>query len=287
MTRCTIVIATYNRRRVLAATLRRLRALPESPPIVVVDNGSRDGTARLVRREAPDVRLIVLPENIGAAARTIGARTASTPYVAFCDDDCWWEPGAIPLAVARLDAQPGVAVVNARVVVREDEDDEACTLMAASALPKRTAYPGRAIGQFMAGASIVRRDAFLAAGGYDRRYLIGAEESLLAIDLLERGWELIYDDDVVLHHAPSHVARHTALRRTLVMRNRLWTSWLRRSPRAAARATLRLVGAALRDPAARAALASALRGLPWVVRERRPVHARVERLMETLVELPA
>ncbi|HZO93745.1 MAG TPA: glycosyltransferase [Candidatus Baltobacteraceae bacterium] len=286
MSACTVVIATYNRRRVLAGTLRKLTALPEAPSIVVVDNGSRDGTARTVAREFPEVLLLRLPRNVGAAGRTVGARAAKTRYVAFCDDDCWWEPGAIAHASALLDAHPGVAVLNARVVVN-GAVDEACALMERSTLPKRTACPGRAIGQFMAGASIVRRDAFLEAGGYDERYLIGAEESLLAVDLLERGWELIYADELVLHHAPSPVARATDVRRRLVMRNRLWTMWLRRSPRAVRRATFALACDALHDPVARAALAGALRGLPWIVRERRAVRPQVERMMERLIELPA
>src|SRR5579875_2284303 len=117
MSACTVVIATHNRRRVLAGTLHKLRALPEAPPIVVVDNGSRDGTARTVAREFPDVLLVRLPRNRGAAGRTVGARAATTRYVAFCDDDCWWEPRAIARAAALLDAFPGVAVLNARVVV--------------------------------------------------------------------------------------------------------------------------------------------------------------------------
>ncbi len=286
MTDCTIVVATFNRRRVVDATLRRLTALPEAVPIIVVDNGSCDGTARTIRARRPSVRVLPLAANIGAAARTEGVRAATTRYVAFCDDDCWWQPGSLAEGVRLLDAHPGVALINARVVVRGGCDD-ACALMAASMLPKRTACPGRAIAQFMAGAAIVRRDAFLAAGGFDRRYHIGAEESLLALDLLESGWEMIYCDRLVVHHAPSPLARRPAERRRLVMRNRLWTSWLRRSPSAVRRATLEMVLAALHDPNARAALAAALRGLPWIVRERRPVRPQVERLMESLTELPA
>jgi GT2 family glycosyltransferase len=287
VTRCTVVIATYNRRTLLDTTLRTLRALPDAPQIVVVDNGSRDGTARMVRRAHPGVRLVALPSNIGAAARTAGARIASTPYIAFCDDDCCWEPGALTRGVALLDAHPEVALLNAHVVVGEGRSDEACALMAASTLPKRSACPGRAIGMFMAGAALVRRETFLDAGGYDVRYHIGAEESLLALDLLERGWELIYSPELILHHVPSPIGREPRTRRRLVLRNRLWTAWLRRSPRTAWSATLALALAALRDPIARAALASALRGLPWVVRERRPVHRAVEQLVDSLTELPA
>jgi GT2 family glycosyltransferase len=284
---CTIVIASFNRRQILDATLRRLSELPAAPPLVVVDNGSTDGTAAMVRERWPAVRLVELPENRGAAARNEGVRVATTRYVAFCDDDCWWGPGTIARAVALLDAHPEVALLNARVVVRDEERiDEACTLMAASPLPKRSACPGPAIASFMAGASVVRRGAFLAVGGYHERYHIGAEESLLALDLLAGGWEMVYVDDLVVHHHPYPAGRTPERRRRLMLRNRLWTAWLRRSARGAWRATVRLLREGTRDPVARAALKDAVAGLPWVLRERRPVDRRVEALLDALPHPP-
>jgi GT2 family glycosyltransferase len=284
---CTVVVATYNRRRLLDATLTRLCALPEAPHVIVVDNGSEDGTAEFALARYPGVQLISLPSNIGAAARTVGARAAAARYVAFCDDDCWWQPGSLARAVQLLDAHPDVALLNARVVVHQSWIDPACDLMASSGLPKRTGCPGTAIGSFMAGASVVRRAAFLAAGGYEPRFHIGAEESLLALDLLDAGWELIYAADLILHHAPSDEGRQPQGRRLLVMRNRLWTAWLRRRWRVVWSSTAALARAGRRDPIARAALSAALRGLPWIVRARRPVGSRVERLLETITELPA
>ncbi|HEX3550013.1 MAG TPA: glycosyltransferase family 2 protein [Candidatus Elarobacter sp.] len=287
VTDCTIVIASYNRRDQLDATLRRIDAFPDGPPVVVVDDGSTDGTAAMLRERWPGIRAIALQRNVGAFARNAGVLAARTRYVAFCDDDCWWEPDSIARAVALLDAHPEVALLNARVVVRADERvDEACTAMAVSPLPKRSACPGRAIATFMAGAAIVRREAFLAAGGYHERYHIGAEEPLVALELLDRGWEMVYVDNLVLHHHPYAAGRVPARRRRRVLRNRLWTAWLRRSLRGAWRSTLALLRQGCSDPVARAALADALRGLPWVLRERRPVARRVEALLDSLPRPP-
>jgi GT2 family glycosyltransferase len=285
-TACTIVVATHNRRQCLAGTLARLGALPERPDIIVVDNASHDGTASYVRRSFPEVRVLELPRNIGAAARNIGVREAVTPYVAFCDDDCWWEPGALQRGIDLLDEHSGVALINARVVVDGARTDGSCSVMACSRVPKRSTCPGTAIVQFMAGATLMRRVAFLDAGGYDQRYHVGAEESLLAMDLLERGWEFVYHSDVVVNHAPHRGDRRPRARRIAVTRNRLWTAWLRRSPAGVAALTLAAARLALHDGVALQALLAALRGLPWIVRERRCVNARVERLMSFAVELP-
>lgn len=283
---CTIVIASYNRREILDQTLAKLTALPSAPPVVVVDNGSTDGTGAMVERRWPSVRVIRLPENRGAAARNEGVRAAPTRYVAFCDDDCWWDPGTLVRAVALLDAHPDVALLNARVVVRGQCVDETCAAMAESPLPKRSTCPGCAIASFMAGASVVRRDAFLSVGGYHERYHIGAEEPLPALDLLDRGWEMLYVDDLVVHHHPATAGRVPERRRRLILRNRLWTAWLRRSARGAWRATLALVREARHDPVARGALKDAMFGLSWIVRERRPVNRRVEALLDALPHPP-
>ncbi|OMQ15783.1 hypothetical protein A7K94_0207135, partial [Modestobacter sp. VKM Ac-2676] len=66
--------------------------------MIVVDNASADGTADAVRAATPRVDVLGLPANAGAVARTDGVRRATTPYVAFADDDSWWEPGALQRA---------------------------------------------------------------------------------------------------------------------------------------------------------------------------------------------
>lgn len=272
---CSIVIATYNRASTLRNTLEHLCRLPEKPPIVVVDNGSRDDTRQVADAFRDRVAFMRLDRNIGAAARTVGARAAGTKLLAFCDDDCWWAPNALTLAEKRFERNARVGVINARVLVRGDERvDPACEAMRSAGTPDRD---GIAIAYFMAGASIIRRDAYLQAGGYHERYHIGAEESLLSLDIAARGWELWYCDDVVLYHYPCMTNRVPEQRRRLALRNRLWTMWLRLSASAALRGTRAYIRRARHDPLVREALYDALRGLPWIVRERKPIPAELER----------
>src|SRR5215207_6683861 len=112
-----VVIATRDRAHELERTLRELAALPERPEVIVVDNGSRDGTPARAARAHPGARVIALGANHGAAARNAGVEASSGRYVAFCDDDSCWAPGALARAAALLDAHPQIGLLAARVLV--------------------------------------------------------------------------------------------------------------------------------------------------------------------------
>jgi GT2 family glycosyltransferase len=278
----TAVIATRNRCPELCATLERLSALPERPGIIVVDNGSRDGTARAVQRAFPGVELITLRRNLGACARNVGVRRARTPYVALNDDDSWWEPGALSKAVAVLEASPRTGIVAAATMVGPDATPDPLNgVMAASPLRAGT-LPGPRVLGFLGCAAVARKQAYLAAGGYSRLLFIGGEEELLAYDLAAKGWPVSYRADVVAHHWPSPV-RDARRRRTLETRNRILVAWLRRPWSRAAADTVRLARTAGRDANAGRALAETAIRLPAALLLRRRLPAQVEadiRLLE-------
>lgn len=260
-----VVIATRNRRDDLLASLACLTALPEQPPVVVVDNASDDGTPEAVSARFPTVKLLALDRNRGAAARNLGVAELSTPYVAFCDDDSWLEPGSLRRAAAAFGRYPSLGLIAARILVGPERKLDPTSAAMAGATPP--GLPGPEVDGFVACGALVRRRAFLDAGGFCEHFLIGGEEALLAIDMRAAGWRLCYLDEVSAVHMPNSGDRGD--RSWLRMRNDLWTSWLRRPATEVARDTLALTGVAVKDPAARRALLSALRGLPWVLEARR------------------
>ena len=149
--RVTVAVITHNRREELARTLAQLAGLPEKPAIVVVDNGSDDGSAAYVRWSHPAVLLIAARRNLGAVGRNLALRHVMTPYVAFCDDDTWWEPGSLARAADALDAHPDVAAVTARIVVDPSgEDDPIVPELAHSPVAGRPGLPGPALLSIMA-----------------------------------------------------------------------------------------------------------------------------------------
>ncbi|GGS98376.1 glycosyltransferase family 2 protein [Streptomyces chromofuscus] len=278
--RTTVVVITKDRRVELLRTLRIMGDLPERPRIVVTDNDSGDGTAEAVARDFPDVLLLRPGRNLGAVGRNLAIRHVRTPYVAFCDDDTWWDPGSLRRAADLLDAHPQLAAVTARIVVEPSgEEDPVVAELRDSPLTGPDWLPGPALGSFLAAATVMRVDAFRAVGGFHAGLWIGGEEELLATDLLRRGHWLCYAPELTIHHAASPLRDSTA-RRVLGLRNTLWFTWLRRPWRSALRRTGHLLRTVPRDRASVRAFALAAAGLPWVLKQRDPVPADLEaRLM--------
>lgn len=257
----TVVVASRDRRDELTATLGRHRA-----PVVLVDNGSTDGTPEAVRTAHPDVDVVRLGRNLAAAARTIGVRRARTPYVAFADDDSWWAPGSLHAAAEVLAARPEVGAVTATTLVGPagDRDPFSETLAASPLRGRHGDLPGPRVIGFMACATMVRRTDFLAVGGFDDVVRFPGEEERLAWDLTAAGADLVLAPAVVVHHHPSPRRSAPAARRRGVARSRLLTGVMRLpwSTVAARTATDILSGAPERRGLwdARSDLAAALRG---------------------------
>lgn len=275
-----VAVLTHNRRDEVLDTVAHLTRVADPASIVVVDNASADGTAAALRGRFPAVRVIRLPRNLGAAARNEAVRAIAAPYVAFADDDTWWAPGALERAADVMDAHPRLAALTARVLVEPGgREDPTCTAMAASPLPNRLGVPGAEIFGMMAGACMMRRTAFLAAGGYEPRLFLGREEMLLAIDLAAAGWAMAFVPSVCVHHRPSP-RRDVIARRRLLLRNGLWCAWLRRAPRHAWGETFAALRDAWRQPVLWPAVLAALAGLPWALRGRQVVPPHVDAALE-------
>jgi len=237
--------------------------------VILVDNGSTDGTVEAVRRAYPQVGVLPLARNEGAHGRTRGVRAAGTAFVAFADDDSWWAPGDLARAVKILSSHPRLAVLNARILVGPEERlDPVCAEMAESALGTPDDLPGPALLGFIACGAIVRTEAFLAVGGFDPVVRFPGEEERVALDLAAAGWGMAYVDEVTVHHHPSPRRDAPARRQAAIWRARVLTG-LMRYPAAELPG---LLGNAVQagEPGLRG-LVRAVRDVPGALRRRRPV----------------
>ena len=226
--RVTVAVMTRNRVAELLGVLDRLVRLPEAPSIMVVDNGSSDGTSQAVMSRFPSIDVVRFRRNLGVEARNCAVRLATTPYVAFNDDDSWWAPGSLVEAASLFDRHPRLGAIAAHVRVEPGGNDDPVSVeMEASPLTGTADVPGTPVLGFLACAVALRREAFLQVGGFERRFHFGGEEQLLATDLAAAGWELRYQPHVSVHHQPSH-QRDRRWRDRRDLRNSLWFFWLRR-----------------------------------------------------------
>jgi N-acetylglucosaminyl-diphospho-decaprenol L-rhamnosyltransferase len=270
--RLSVVLLTHNCAHRIRPILTRLLRL--GVPVIAVDNASSDGTPELLR-QYPGIELVPLRRNIGAAGRNEGALRAQTPYVAFSDDDGWYDSGGLLHAVKMLDRYPSLGLVNARILVgAECYLDPISVEMAASPLAEDAGVPGSVLMSFMAGAAIVRVSAYLEVGGYDPRFFLGGEEETLAFKLVKGGWQMRYVPEAVVHHHPSLEnagrLRHYGFRNTIV------NAWLHRRFGSALRWTLFTVADTPKNKDFVRGVGLTIRSLGWALRERKPMAAALD-----------
>lgn len=210
----TVVVPVRDRPARLA---RLLASLPQSLPVVVVDDGSRDPDR--VAEVATDhhARLVVHPVNRGpAAARNTGLREVRTPYVVFCDSDVVPEPGWLARLRRHLD-DPAVAVAAPRVGGGEDSDTGESwiaryerTRSSLDLGPDPAAVRIRGRVSYVPSACLLARVADLG-DGFDETLRSG-EDVDLVWRLLEQGRTVRYEPAAVVRH-DARVAPHTWLAR--------------------------------------------------------------------------
>jgi GT2 family glycosyltransferase len=270
----TIVVASRDRGNRIVDTLSRLVALTDDWDVILVDDGSQDRTSELVRRALGDsVEVHRLDHSVGTRARNVGVLAARSELIAFADDDSWWEPGALTSAAAVFREHPSIGLIAATVHVgpRGREVDPIVHEYRQALLGPGPA--GVKVLGFMACGAIVRRSAFLEAGGFSPLLHIGGEEELLSLDLRTAGWHLVHVPDIACRHVPEDSDAGRANREAHQLRNRVVTAWMRRPLREALSGTAALARSAFHRATARHALVGVAAALPRAIAERRAIPA--------------
>ena len=200
--RISVVIPLYNGARFIAEALESVFAqtLPPSE-IIVVDDGSTDAGADLVRRLAAGRPLTLLqrPNGGQSSARNLGIRHASGTHVALLDQDDIWYPEHLE-ALAQPFLTPRIPPLG-WTYSNLDEIDEGGAMVAQSYLrllpfhhPKRDLFACLSNDMFvLPSASLVSREALLQVGGFDEA-LCGYEDDDLFLRLFRAGYDNVFID---------------------------------------------------------------------------------------------
>jgi GT2 family glycosyltransferase len=298
VSRAAVVIPTWNGLSILETALSSLarQTLPAAE-VIVVDNGSTDGTTAHVRERWPEVSLVVLEGNRGfAAAVNAGVAASSSEYVALLNNDMELDPEWLATLVAALDGDPraGSAASKLRMLREPELLDGAGDLVTWYGATWRRGHGEPDRGQYdepgvvaspCAGAALYRRRALEEVGGFDERFFAYLEDADWGLRAQLAGWRCLWVPSAVAYHLGGATSRRMGdLETELIARNTLalvLKSWpLSRlvmwSPVVAAYQAYVLIRA-IRAGTWNAVLrgwGAAIRGLPATLRARREVRAR-------------
>jgi GT2 family glycosyltransferase len=234
-----VIVVNWNRRELLRACLDSLaRQRDASFEVVVVDNGSSDGSADLVRATAAEypvpLRLIANRENRGfCAANNQGMVGADCDYIALLNNDAEAEPGWLKALAETFSQGNDVGMAASKILVWEEPEriDKCGHLI----------YPdgqnrGRGTGQLDRGqfdrveetlwpdgcAAMYRRAMLVEIGGFDEEFFAYADDAELGLRARIAGWRCLYTPHaVVRHHRGATLGKGSARRLRLIERNRV------------------------------------------------------------------
>ncbi len=293
MTALAVVVVCHDSAEEVGGTLRALRAqLEPGDEVVVVDSGSRDGTAAVAREADPAARVLDAGGNVGfAAGCNAGAAATRAPLILLLNPDAVPAPGCLDALRAAADAQPSWGAWQALVTLADGEHVNTAGNVVhwlgfgwAGGMDRPVAEvdgPPHAVPFASGAAMVVRRTAWDAAGGFEARYFMYGEDLDLSLRLRLAGWEIGVVPAARAAHDYSFVKGD--YKWFYLERNRWWTL-LGAYPAPVLAAALpgllafeaALLVAAWRGGWLRAKLraqAAVLRGLPAILRRRRAVQA--------------
>lgn len=237
-----VIIVNFNGRHWLENCLTAVRAqLAGKEEVILVDNGSDDGSIEFVREEFPDVRLLALDRNVGfAGGNNAGAGVASGGILAFLNNDTVPQSGWLNALRGPLDRDPSVDLTTSRIVYLHDPSliDSAGDgyLRAGGAFKRLHGAPfvlgNESIEVFGAcgAAFMIRRDVFVELGGFDEDFFMVYEDVDLSYRARLRGHRCIYVADAIVHHAGSGTLRRSSEAAVFLgQRNLEWT-YLKNTP---------------------------------------------------------
>ncbi len=218
-----VVLTRGDRPDALAAAVASLRSSSTTGSILVLLNGPiGDAT---IDSDGDRVVVIQSNENLGVpGGRDLGLRTTRAPLVGFLDDDARLiSTDALDRVVQRFESDSSLGAMSLRLV-----DEDGNTLR--RHVPRRGAAGANRSGPvatFLGGASIVRRSAYLHAGGYWAALMYGHEELDLSWRLIGLDYTVTYEADISVYHPHTEISRHsdgwwrTGRNRVLVARRNL------------------------------------------------------------------
>ena len=215
------------------ASLEQQTHLPSE--IIVVDNGSTDGSLSWLAANYPGVRVVRLAENRGfAAGCNAGIAAASGSLIALLNNDAVADPRWLESLIAVAEGRPDVGMVASKMVLRHQptvvDSTGICLDVTGVAWDRRVGQSADTEDHLeeifgpCAGAALYRRELFADVGGFDEDFFMYLEDVDLAWRARLAGWRCVYAPAAIVHHEHSASAgEDSPFQLFHLARNHVWT----------------------------------------------------------------
>ncbi|MCM1056979.1 MAG: glycosyltransferase family 2 protein [Firmicutes bacterium] len=238
MCKITVVIPNYNGIRFLKDCLDAVLAqAPDTPEyeVMVVDNGSADGSLALLRESYPQVRVEALPENTGFChAVNVGLRSSAAPYVILLNNDTKVKSDFIKNLCYAIEERPKAFAVSAKMLMWDDPEllddagDRYCVFGWAYARgkgkPAERYSAACEVFSACAGAAIYRKSIFEEIGYFDEEHFAYMEDLDMGYRARIYGYRSYYEPEAeVIHYgSASSGSRYNAWKTSLASANNIY-----------------------------------------------------------------
>ena len=228
-----ILLISFNTCSVLRECLQHVELESEgfNVEVLVIDNGSLDGSPEMVEAEFPKVRLTRSSVNLGfGSANNVGLKQATGRYIVLLNSDAFLQPGSLRLAIEHMDATPTCGLGGARLTGRDGSWQPSARMFPsewgdlivwtglASRFPKTRLFGSvdrtwadqnePAIVDWVPGAfSIIRREVTESVGVFDPIFFLYYEEVDLCRRIRNAGYDIWYWPDVHVVHIGGESSR--------------------------------------------------------------------------------
>jgi len=236
--RVSVIILNWNGADLLAGCLSSLRQQTSRQfEVIVVDNGSRDGSADMVARDFPEALLVALPTNTGfCAGNNVGFSRARGDLLLLLNNDAELREDFIENVIAASDREPdiGMFAASVRMFDRREVFDSTGLLVYPDGICRSRGWLEKDVGQYDESdevlapngcAAVYRRAMLDDVGTFDEAYFAYLEDLDLGLRGQLRAWRCRYLPNAVAYHKKSMTSGyHSAFKAHLVERNRIWNA---------------------------------------------------------------
>lgn len=254
MNNVTISIVSYCQKDLLDRCLGHLKwmALPAGWRVIVIDNNSSDGSAEMVTRSYPWVKLVRLKENLGfAGGHNVAFRQTDSPIFFVLNPDVIVLPGSIETVVKTFEKFPKAAVIGPCLLNPDGslQFSARCFYTWRAVVCRRLAVPGhkkvndyhlmkdcdhdklRKVNWVLGAVMGIRRAAFKGTELFDSRYKLYFEDVDLCYFVQKRGWDVLYCPESKMIHDHQRESAKALLSTANVSHFQSWIKFYLKSKR--------------------------------------------------------